>query len=222
MLMPFGPKFDDLPETLPIFPLGGVVLLPKGDLPLNLFERQHIAMVDGALKEKRMIGMVQPIEGACSNGRAIFKTGCAGRITGFSETDDGHYLVTLRGVCRFHILEELAPHQDGFRQVVPNWLPFRNDLNPPVCLDLDRSSLVDLLGEYLAQQDITIEWSLLDNLADEHLMTALAMVCPFSSSEKQALLEAPCCSARANLFLSLLEMSVRHFNAGGVTSNSPH
>lgn len=216
------PEFDDLPDRLPIFPLGGVVLLPKGDLPLNLFERYHIAMIDAALKDTRMIGMVQPIEGPSSNDGAIFRTGCAGRITGFSETDDGHYLVTLRGVCRFHILEELSPHQDGFRQVVPNWLPFRGDLSPPVCLDLDRSCLIELLGEYLNQQEINIEWDLLDNLADEHLMTALSMICPFSSSEKQALLEAPCCLSRANLFLSLLEMSVRHFNAGGTTSNSPH
>ncbi|HNQ92853.1 MAG TPA: LON peptidase substrate-binding domain-containing protein [Alphaproteobacteria bacterium] len=212
MSISFAPDFDDLPEQLAIFPLDGVVLLPKGDLPLNIFESRYIAMIDDALKSSRMIGIVQPYGDIPS----IFKTGCAGRITQFSETGDGRYLVTLTGICRFHILKELPLHENGFRTARIAWGAFRDDMSP-ACLDLDRAALIDLLGEYLDQHGISLDWSLLNTVSDEHLMTTLAMVCPFSASEKQALLEAPCCVSRANLFLSLLELSVRH---GGPSCSS--
>lgn len=215
MIMSFGPDFDDLPEHLAIFPLDGVVLLPKGELPLNIFEVRYVSMIDDALRSTRMIGVVQPY----GVDNSVFRTGCAGKITQFSETPDGRYLVTLTGVCRFHILKELPVSQGGFRMVRPSWGAFRDDMDP-ACLDLDRGMLIDLLGEYLDQHDISLDWSLLNTISDEHLMTTLAMVCPFSALEKQALLEAPCCISRANLFLSLLELSVKH--GGGTSSCCPH
>jgi Lon protease-like protein len=113
---PFDPLFEDLPESLPIFPLEGILLLPQGDLPLNIFEPRYIAMVDDALRGNRLIGMIQPSGCTAANGPAIFSTGCAGRITQFQETEDGRYLLNLRGLCRFRVEEEL-PLLHGYRRV---------------------------------------------------------------------------------------------------------
>jgi len=213
---PFDPVFAELPETMPIFPLDGVVLLPRGDLPLNIFEPRYLSMVADALKgSSRMIGMIQPFGTQnAANGDAVFRTGCAGRITHFSETEDGCYKVTLRGICRFHVLKELSPSASGYRIIRPNWMSFENDMVAASC-ELDRSSLCSLLRQYFEMQDITLDWPLLHEIEDDEiLMTMLAMICPFSASEKQALLEAPCCNSRLNLFMSLLEMSVRHGHDG--------
>ena len=206
---PFDPCFDDLPEEIPIFPLEGVVLLPKADLPLNIFEPRYLGMVGHALKNSRIIGIVQPIGMQAANSDPVFRTGCAGRITQFSETEDGCYRVTLRGLCRFHIQKELPIDTQGYRRVKPSWLSFESDMSSQSCIDLDRSNLCSLLRRYLEQQEISLDWPLLHEIEDDAmLMTTLAMICPFSPSEKQALLEAPCCSTRANLFMSLLDMAV--------------
>lgn len=206
---PFTPRFSDLPDLLPIFPLDGVLLLPRGQLPLNIFEPRYLAMVSDALKHQRMIGMVQPSgRTPTDKGLAVFNTGCAGRITQFEETDDGRYLITLTGVCRFNIFEELDPAR-GYRRVVPDWSLFESDMERVGCLDLDRSHLTNLLHDYFEMQQLSMDWSLLDAIPDEGLMTALAMICPLSAKEKQALLEAPCCRSRAQLFYNLLEMAVR-------------
>ena len=128
---PFHPRFDQLLPAIPVFPLPGVLLLPRGMLPLNIFEPRYIAMVDAALGAGRMIGMIQPKE-ACALDQSpdLYRSGCAGRITSFEETDDGRYLITLMGVSRFHIAEELEMQQ-GFRRVRPDWTPFADDLDPP-------------------------------------------------------------------------------------------
>lgn len=211
--VPFAPRFDDLPTQLPVFPLEGVLLLPRGQLPLNIFEPRYLAMVNDALCRDRMIGMVQTRE----DGTSIFKTGCAGRITQFEETEDGRYLITLTGVCRFAIAEELD-HQRGYRRVRPDWTGFEADLEKIGCLGLDRSHLTDLLKHYFSINELSMDWELLDAIADESLLTALAMICPLSPPEKQALLEAPCCKARAALFMNLLEIAVRE----GGTCGSAH
>lgn len=206
---PFDPVFEDLPMEIPIFPLEGVVLLPRGDLPLNIFEPRYLALFHDALKSDRMIGIVQPFGTEAANGHAVYKTGCVGRVTQFSETEDGCYRVTLRGICRFTILKELPPHHQGYRVVKPGWSSFERDMSPQHCQDLDRLQLCNLLRRYLDQHGISLDWPLLHDIDDDALlMTTLAMVCPFTISEKQALLEAPCCSTRAHLFMSLLEMSV--------------
>ena len=128
----FSTQFSDLPASLPVFPLGGVLLLPYGRLPLNIFEERYLAMVDDALRSERLIGIIQPSNEADSQQKSppLYKTGCAGRITAFSETDDGRYLVTLLGVCRFNIDQEIDSTR-GYRRVVPNWGPFRSDITKP-------------------------------------------------------------------------------------------
>ena len=205
---PFFPSFDELSQTLPIFPLTGVLLLPRGQLPLNIFEPRYIAMIDDALSSDRLIGMIQPVDGA-TNGSAppVYSTGCAGRITTFDETDDGRYLITLTGLCRFHLEEELATMR-GYRRVKTDWSPFRIDMAPAEDdLDFDRQRLHQALSTYFQRQGISANWDAIDCTPDDRLVTSLAMICPFSACEKQALLEAPTPQERAALLLSLIEMA---------------
>lgn len=198
---PFKQSYDALPGELAIFPLAGVLLLPRGQLPLNIFEPRYIAMVDAALRTpSRLIGMVQPD----ANGE-IYKVGCAGRISSYNETPDGRYEVVLTGVCRFKVESELS-QADGYRRAQASWDQFKNDLEPMGCLDMDRDKLKKLLKNYFHHQGLTCSWEAVDNAADEKLITSLAMICPFDAHEKQALLEAPCCKERAKLFMTLLEM----------------
>lgn len=206
---PFDPLFEDLPESLPIFPLEGILLLPQGDLPLNIFEPRYIAMVDDALRSNRLIGMIQPSGCTAANGPAIFSTGCAGRITQFQETEDGRYLLNLRGLCRFRVEEEL-PLLHGYRRVKPDWTNFGPDMEHTGCPDLDRAELNQILKVFFEQHGLTVSWALIEDIPNDGLVTALAMVCPLSPSEKQALLEAPCCQTRANLLFKILDLSVHH------------
>lgn len=193
---------ENLPDILPVFPLPGVLLLPRGQLPLHIFEPRYRAMVDDALCGDRMIGMIQPREDG-----ALFDTGCAGRIKSFEETEDGRFYVVLNGVCRFDLKEELV-QEKGYRRAAPDWTPYYKDLEPTGCLDLNRDKLKDMLAEYFTMHDIDCDWSLVDEAADESLITCLSMVCPFDACEKQALLEAGCCKERSRLFMTMLEMAV--------------
>jgi Lon protease-like protein len=205
----------ELPDNLPVFPLSGVLLLPRGHLPLNIFEPRYLAMVDYALKHDRLIGMIQPNPAlGCGNNCSatsspiLSEYGCAGRITAFEETSDGRYLISLTGVSRFKIETELDGH-NGFRRVKADWSPFACDLKPAGCLNLHRPGLCNLLAQFFDQHGITVDWEAVDVAGDEKLITALAMICPFTAGEKQALLEAADCKARADLFVTLLEMAVR-------------
>ena len=140
-------NFEDLPAEIPLFPLGGVLLLPGGQLPLNIFEPRYIAMVEHALKTDRMIGMVQPKDSESKDENPpLFETGCAGRITLFEETDDGRYLITLNGICRFKITEEKPLDGSGFRKAGMNWSDYKDDLEQMSCLDLDREKMKTLLS----------------------------------------------------------------------------
>jgi Lon protease-like protein len=200
-------RIEDLPKTLPIFPLPGVLLLPRGRLPLNIFERRYLAMFDDALAGERMIGMIQPTAVPTNpSAPALFGVGCAGRITSFAESGDGRYLVALDGVARFRIVEEL-PLQRGYRRVIPDWSQFAADLEEENC-KVDRPRLVDLLHAYFRQQGLSANWEAIDQAPDERLMTSLAMICPFEPSEKQALLEARCLSDRTELMMALLEIAI--------------
>ena len=196
-------SFEDLPAELPIFPLGGVLLLPRGQLPLNIFEPRYLAMVDDAIKTHRLIGMVQTREDG-----GVYTVGCAGRITSFNETHDGRNEIVLTGVCRFKISEELG-QKDGYRRVKADWSDYRHDTEPMGCLDMDRARLKKLLKNYFEQQGLTCSWDAVEKAPDEKLITSLAMICPLDASDKQALLEAPCCKERAKLFISLLEMEAK-------------
>jgi len=198
---------NDLPGILPIFPLSGVLLLPGGNLPLNIFEPRYMAMVDDALcSSSRMIGMVQP------KGKedAVYQTGCAGRITSFAETDDGRYLITLSGVCRFHIKQEI-PTEQSYRRVQAEWERFNIDLAPHAdTIAVDRARLNNLLKAYFRQQELSCDWDKVELTGDVDLLTALAMICPLKSSEKQAILEAPSIESRTEIFLTMIEMAISH------------
>jgi len=196
-----APSALDLPDEIPVFPLAGVLLLPRGQLPLNIFEPRYLAMVDDALKSHRLIGMIQPREDG-----SLFTTGCAGKITSFNETDDGRYEITLKGLSRFVIGLELPYAHAGYRRVRANWSDFPKDTDPVGHLNLDRNRLKDLLRNYFDIEGMDCEWSAMDTVSDDNLITCLSMVCPLDASEKQALLEARCGNTRSELFMTLLEM----------------
>ena len=208
----FDLAFGQLPGSIPVFPLTGVLLLPEGRLPLNIFEPRYLNMVLDALATPRLIGMIQPAASpaAGEDMPALYRTGCAGRITSFSETEDGRLLITLTGICRFHVASEL-PLLRGYRRVVPDWSPFRADLEPAAVAEgglLDRSRLDPALRAYFQQQGIDANWDAIHQAPDDRLVTSLAMICPFDATEKQALLEAPDQGQRAQMLLALIEMAV--------------
>lgn len=205
---PFIPSRDSLNPTIPIFPLTGALLLPRGYLPLNIFEPRYLAMVDDALSADRMIGMVQPIRPNPPDPQPeIYTTGCGGRITAFEETDDGRYLITLTGVCRFRVAEELSTTR-GYRRVQADWQSFLCDYEEEGEVHLDRERLIAALAGYFDQQGIRANWDAIKETGNERLITTLAMICPFDPPEKQALLEASSAEARANLMVAMLEMAV--------------
>jgi Lon protease-like protein len=191
-------KASDLPEILPIFPLAGALLLPRGHLPLHLFEPRYLQMFEDALKTPmRMIGMVQPRDIPGGSDRPVLhQIGCAGRITAFSEAGDGRYMITLTGISRFRILDEL----DGFApygRAHPNWLDFARDLGQPEKdPEFDRDHFLDVLGRYFASEELDTDWESLRGAGDEMLINSLAMLCPFEAEDKQALLEAPTLATR--------------------------
>jgi Lon protease-like protein len=197
---------EPFPEILPIFPLAGVLLLPRARLPLNIFEPRYLAMTRDALGSGRLIGMIQPSdphEGGMNP--AVYPTGCAGRITAFAETDDGRYLITLTGVSRFRIQEEL-PLASGYRRVVPEWRSFTGDLEPGEPA-FDRPRLIRGLRAFFSSRGIETEWDTIEKAPGGQLVSSIAMLCPFAPSEKQALLEAADADARAELLTALVEMA---------------
>ncbi|MFC3226128.1 LON peptidase substrate-binding domain-containing protein [Marinibaculum pumilum] len=195
------------PPTLPIFPLPGVLLLPGGKLPLNIFEPRYLQMTEDAMASHRMIGMVQPQEAELRAAKPQpYKVGCAGRITSFSETGDGRYLITLTGIIRFRIVEELSV-TTGYRQVVADYEEFGGDLEPPAADALDGARLLNALRAYLSATGIPADWDSINRAPLPTLVTSLAMICPFSASEKQALLEAPDAAERARTLVALMEMA---------------
>jgi uncharacterized protein len=203
----FDPPVGQFPVALPLFPLSGTVLLPGGKLPLNIFEPRYLAMIGDALKSERMIGMVQPREGQeKAQNPSVYRTGCVGRITSFAETDDGRYLVTLSGLCRFDIAEELEP-QHGYRRVRVDFAPYRADLEEAPDGAIDRRRLLDSLRAYFKAQAIKADWKAIEESSDERLVSTLAMVCPFQPNEKQALLESPDLIARGRTMIAILDMA---------------
>jgi Lon protease-like protein len=205
---PFDPTIDQLPEIVPIFPLTGVLLLPRGKLPLNVFEPRYLAMTEDALSGNRMIGIIQPSDPLSrASVPPVYPIGCAGRITSFSETDDGRYLITLTGVCRFETVREL-PIVRGYRRVDVSWERFAADLEEPGPALVDRARMVEGLRTYFKIQGISANWDAIESTPDERLVTSLAMICPFEPSEKQALLECGSLSERASMMIAIIEMSV--------------
>ncbi|MDG2483011.1 MAG: LON peptidase substrate-binding domain-containing protein [Alphaproteobacteria bacterium] len=206
--MPYYHSVDELPRTMPIFPLPGALLLPRGTLPLNIFEPRYVAMIEDALKTERLIGMIQPDEECEDVGAAhVFSIGCAGRITQFTETDDGRYLVTLTGVLRFRVGRELPKMDHGYRLIEPDFASFGDDLRSQGGTGvIERDILIDHLKAFFQRKQIEANWEAIEKADDESLVTALSMVCPFQPPEKQALLEAVDFVARAQTLIALLQM----------------
>ncbi len=196
-----------LPESLPLFPLTGVLLLPRAHLPLNVFEPRYLAMTEAALAEDRFIGMIQPLEGKGDEGDPpLYKTGCAGRIVEFRETGDGRFLINLRGVSRFDVASE-RPKTESFRRAAPDRSPYAGDRSESEHPGLDRARLMKALGPFLARHGIKADPSSLHSAPSARLIDAVAMMAPFAPREKQALLEAGP-AARALLLTQLIEMSL--------------
>lgn len=199
-----------LPPQLPLFPLSGVVLLPGARLPLNIFEPRYLAMVEHALGQPgRMVGIIQPSSGGEMPDDlvpSLYSIGCAGRITSFTETEDGRYLIGLTGICRFTLAEEL-PSSTLYRIARPDWGGFADDLQPADDADIDRKKLISVLESYFKTQGIAADWNAVQSTPNETLIASLVMICPLPPNEKQALLEAADLRARADLLTTLLEMA---------------
>ncbi len=198
----FTPRYADLPRTVPVFPLPGALLLPGGQLPLNIFEPRYLAMTLDALGQGRVIAMVQPRDD--SDPPALYSVACLGRITTFSETDDGRLLITLTGMIRLRVGEEL-PLENGYRRVKADYGPYADDLNPPPKqLSLDRETLFTHLKRVAGEAGLAFNWKTLDSIPDSALVNSLSMVCPFEPREKQGLLEAETLQDRADMLSALL------------------
>lgn len=197
----------DLPQTLPVFPLTGVLLLPRSALPLNVFEPRYLELVDDALSGGRLIGMIQPTESEETVLRPkLSQIGCAGRIISYRETEDNRYLITLEGVCRFRVKEEISA-LSAYRQVACDFAPFAADLAQSEDGDFPRERLLQALKDYLSRREMKADWKSVMSAPAESLVNALAMMCPFEPAEKQALLEAPSWIERVTTLVALLEIA---------------
>ena len=207
---PFEPSLEQLPETLPIFPLSGVLLLPGGKLPLNIFEPRYLAMIDDALRTHRVIGMIQPEP---ENGRqaqvpALLQIGCIGRITQFAETGDDRYVITLTGISRFRLEEELSV-TTPYRQGRVSYSDFAVDFEARAGEgEVDRTGLLKALRSFAKANELKIDWRGVNEAPNEALVNALSMMCPFGPREKQALLEAPSLKSRAEVLVAITEIEL--------------
>ncbi|OCX59846.1 ATP-dependent protease [Thioclava sp. SK-1] len=202
-------RHGDLPQTLSLFPLPGALLLPRGRLPLHIFEPRYLQMIDDVLKTPdRLMGMIQPSTGPGKTG-SLSQIGCAGRLTGFSETEDGRYMITLSGVSRFRVTEELDSDTPYLRAKV-TWSSFEKDLGKPEHdPDLDRDTFFELLARFFHAEGMDTDWESLREAEDELLLNSLSMLLPLGPEDKQALLEAPCLQTRRETLVTLLEFALR-------------
>lgn len=199
-------KVADLPALIPVFPLDGALLLPGGQLPLQIFEPRYLNMVDDAMSGERLIGMVQTREGGQRTAPNLARVGCVGRITAYSETGDGRYLITLTGVCRFDVGEELAINTP-YRQVRPDFARFAADLDAGAReFEFDRAPFLAALRRYLDHKGLGMEWEAVNAAPAGALINSLAMALPLAPAEKQALLEAPTLENRLAALAALLEI----------------
>jgi Lon protease-like protein len=208
----------ELPETIPLFPLPGALLLPRGQMPLNIFEQRYLAMVDDAFRDgHRLIGMIQP--DSSHTGPAdhppLYRTGCVGRITQLAESGDGRYLLELTGVARFRVEEELTVNTE-YRQATVTYAPFADDFIARKGEDeVDRRSLLRALTDFMSANDLKADWDDIDKAPNEALVNALSMMAPYGPPEKQALLEAPDLKTRAELLVAITEIELAKKNIEG-------
>lgn len=211
-----GPQ--DCPLTIPLFPLAEALLLPRGEMPLNIFEPRYLAMVDDALAGRRVIGIIQPLKhDDPSPASELYKVGCAGRVTHFAETGDGRYLVTLTGVARFRLVEEL-PVTTPYRQARVDYEPFRNDFAARDGEDdVNRDAVIAALEAFVKARGLRIDWRGVRSASNEALVNALSMMSPYGLREKQALLEAVDLKTRAEMLVAITEIEL----ARGATGSDP-
>lgn len=203
----------DLPDTIPVFPLPGALLLPHWHLQLNIFEPRYLAMINRALSTDRLIGMIQPI-GRGTGRPELARTGCAGRITTYHETNDGRFEIALTGVVRFGVSSE-AETSDSFRTVRPDYDPYLIDLSPKTSVPMpDRATLVAALREYVEGKNMEIDFAKIESADAESIVNVLACGCPFLEAERQALLEAPDLMKRAEILMTLLKMDMPGDDSG--------
>jgi uncharacterized protein len=208
----------DLPELIPVFPLPGALLLPRGQMPLNIFEPRYLEMVDDALREgHRLIGMIQPdlTHSASEDKPKLFHVGCAGRITQFAESGDGRYILELTGVSRFKIVEELTV-LTPYRQCKADFFAFVDDFTARKGEDaVDRKRLLEVLTDFLKVNNLKVDWDGIETAPNEALVNALAMMSPYGPPEKQAMLEAPDLKTRAEILIAVTEMDLAKKSTSG-------
>ena len=208
----------DLPEIIPVFPLAGALLLPRGQLPLNIFEPRYLSMIDDSFRDgHRLIGMIQPdpAHPGSEEKPALFRVGCIGRITQMAETGDGRYLLQLTGVVRFRIVEELIV-ATAYRQCRVTTIPFADDFVARKGEDaVDRKAVLEALTAFLKANKLKTDWEGVESAPNEALVNALAMMSPYGPAEKQALLEAPDLKSRAEILIAVTEMELAKKTAGG-------
>ena len=202
----FVQRHDQLPAALPVFPLPGVILLPGAYLPLNIFERRYLNMVEDALQDSRLIGMLQPRDDDDPGG--LYDVGCAGRITDYRETPDSRLEIVLTGVCRFDVMQEL-PTVRGYRMVQPDWDPYAGDHEEDAVDVRLRDTFTDNLQGYLETREISLDWERMQKLPAETLVSHLAMALPLPAEDKQLLLEAGDLTQRIRLFAAILDTPQR-------------
>ena len=209
----FHPGFEALPAEFAVFPLPGALLLPRGRLPLNIFEPRYLAMVEDSLAAGRMFAMIQPDphQPETASGPGLYRIGCLGRLSTFSETDDGRFLITLTGLIRFVVAAEVAMGR-GYRRVRGDFSAYRADLEPSPAgsdtagIGIEREALLAALRGYFTRRKFEANWDAVRRLDDDALVVTLSMICPFEPAEKQALLEAQTDADRAAILLALLQM----------------
>jgi Lon protease-like protein len=208
----------DLPETLSVFPLAGALLLPRGQMPLNIFEPRYLAMVDDALRDgHRLIGMIQPdpAHPGTPERPNLYRIGCAGRITQLAETGDARYLMQLTGVARFRVVAEL-PVATDYRQCRVDFFPFTDDFIARKGEELvDRKAVLAALTAFLKANDLKADWQDIENAPNEALVNALAMMSPYDPAEKQAMLEAPDLKTRAEILVAVTEIALAKMQTEG-------
>ena len=208
----------DLPGVIPVFPLPGALLLPRGQMPLNIFEPRYLAMIDDALRDgHRLIGMIQPDPAHIGHAKRppLYQVGCVGRITQLAESGDGRYLLELTGVARFRVEEELTV-LTAYRQARVTYAPFADDFIARKGEDaVDRKTLLRALDDFMQANDLKADWEDIDKAPNEALVNALSMMSPYGPAEKQALLEAPDLKTRAELLVAITEIELAKKNIEG-------
>ena len=212
MLYSFEHNIKELPKSIPLFPLNKVLLLPRAKLPLNLFENRYLHMLDYALTNKKIIGMIQP-RGKAANDNdkktpSLYEVGCAGRVTAFSETNDSRYELILKGICRFKVKKE-NKIINGFRSASVDWGEYKKDFGTLSLISpKQRQDFEALLKIFLEKISINADWEMVETTNDEDLVNMISMCCPFDVSEKQALLEAKTLERRLEVLTSLMQMGI--------------